>query len=121
MSDFQYLTIEDALKLVEMLGAGPVRDAGLLDSAFARPQSSAFGADAYPTLPLKAAAMMHSIVKNYSLFDGNKRMSLLSTHTFVELNNAHLGMTMDEAYNLILEIASGNMELTEVAGRLKIL
>ena len=74
MSEFFYLNVEEALELIRLLGAGPVRDVGLLDSALARPQSSAFGEDAYPTLRLKAAALMHSLVKNHSLMDGNKRL-----------------------------------------------
>jgi len=70
MSEYFYIDVEEALKIVKSLGAGPVRDIGLLDSALARPQSSAFGEDAYPTLQLKAAALMHSLIKNHSLIDG---------------------------------------------------
>ena len=36
----------------------------------ARPQSSDFGEDVYPTLKLRAAAL-HSIVTNHALIDGN--------------------------------------------------
>ena len=62
MSEIEYLDLEDLLGLVRALGAGPVRDVGLLDSAAARPRSQAFGEDAYGTLPLKAAALLHSLV-----------------------------------------------------------
>jgi hypothetical protein len=41
------------------------------DPAVARPQSSAFGEGAYPTFKLKAAALLHSIVTNHALVDGN--------------------------------------------------
>ena len=43
-------TLEDLLGLVHRLGIGPVRALGLLEAAIARPQSSAFGEDAYPTI-----------------------------------------------------------------------
>ena len=56
----EYLSLEDLLDLVNALGAGPVRDLGLLDSACHRPRASFFGQEAYPTLTGKAAALMHS-------------------------------------------------------------
>ncbi|WP_229117223.1 type II toxin-antitoxin system death-on-curing family toxin [Enemella dayhoffiae] len=53
-----------------------VRDAGLLESAAARPQTSVFGQDAYPDLVTKAPALTQSIVGNHALVDGNKRLGL---------------------------------------------
>lgn len=70
MSDVRYLTLEEALQAVSQMGWGPVQDAGLLDSAINRPAASAFGRDAYPTMGLKAAAMLHSIAGNHPLVDG---------------------------------------------------
>jgi len=119
MSEFIYLNVEEALELIRLLGAGPVRDVGLLDSALARTQSSAFGEDAYPTLQLKAAALMHSLVKNHSLMDGNKRLAFLSTHTFFEINGYELDISLDEGYDLVLEIAGGDVDLEEIASRLR--
>ena len=51
----EYLSLEDLLVLIDRLSIGPVVDMGLLDSARARPQTSVFGRDAYPTLEAKAA------------------------------------------------------------------
>ena len=68
--------IEDLLGLVRALGAGPVRDVGLLDAACARPRSTVFGQDAYASLEHKAAALLHSSVRNHALVDGNKRLGL---------------------------------------------
>ena len=51
-------SLEDLLGLVAVLGAGPVRDLGLLDSACHRPRSGIFGRQAYPTLAGKAAALL---------------------------------------------------------------
>ena len=59
------------------LGAGPVRDLGLLDSACHRPQASYFGQEAYPALTGKAATLMHLLACNRALVDGNKRLALL--------------------------------------------
>ncbi len=65
--DVVYLDLEDLLLFTDLLGAGPVRDPGLLDSACARARSSAFGMDAYPTVELKAAALLHTVGGNHAL------------------------------------------------------
>ena len=54
-----------------MNGRQKIRDIVLLESAVLRPAASAFGADAYPTLPEKAAALLHSIARNHPFTDGN--------------------------------------------------
>lgn len=79
MTEVEYLNLEDLLKLFRTLEVGPVRDVSLLDSAAARPRSSAFGEDAYPSLELKAAALLHSVARNHALADGNKRLAWLAT------------------------------------------
>jgi death-on-curing protein len=43
VTEVEYLNLEDLLKLFRTLEVGPVRDVSLLDSAAARPRSSAFG------------------------------------------------------------------------------
>ncbi|MBX3093991.1 MAG: type II toxin-antitoxin system death-on-curing family toxin [Cryobacterium sp.] len=92
-----------------------VRDEGLLFSALARPAASAFGKDAYETLELKAAALMSSIARNHALFDGNKRTAWVLTVAFVNLNGFDLDMTQDEKYDLVLAVATGTLELDEIA------
>lgn len=59
----QYVTIEEVQTINEdILGTqGGLRDAGLLASAVGRPQQVVFGADAYPTLFDKTAALLESI------------------------------------------------------------
>ena len=69
----EYLTLEDALSLIEDLAVGPVRDLGLLDSALHRPATMLWGHDAYATIDEKAAALLDSLVRNHPLVDGNKR------------------------------------------------
>lgn len=116
--EVEYLDLEDALRLVEMAGIGPVRDIGLLDSAMARPRSSAFGQDAYPTLPLKAAALLHSLVGNHALVDGNKRLGWLATVTFLGINGFEVDLKDDDAYQLVWDIAAGQLNLEEIVVRL---
>jgi death on curing protein len=114
----RYLGLEDLLELVRRLGAGPVRDLGLLDAAVARPQSSAFGTDAYPSFALKAAALLHSIVRNHALADGNKRLAWLATVVFAELNDQPVVLTDDEAFDLVMAAAAGSIDVQEIAAAL---
>jgi death-on-curing protein len=120
VSELEYLDVEDLLRLVARLGVGPVRDVGLLDSAAARPRSSAFGEDAYSTLALKAAALLHSVTINHALVDGNKRLGWLATAVFVDLNGERLELPADEAFTLVWEVASGLDDVEEIARRLRV-
>jgi death-on-curing protein len=105
-----YLDLEDLLILVRMLGAGPIRDVGLLESAAARPRTSLFGDDAYPSVEFKAAALMRSLCKNDALVDGNTRLALLSTVTFLRMNGFPFTMSQDEACDLTMRVAEGVAE-----------
>ena len=84
----EYLDLDDLVDLARTLlgDPPPIRDIGLLGSAAARPQTTAFGEDAYPNLLTKAAALLQSLVNNHSLVDGNKRLGWLATAVFLELN-----------------------------------
>jgi death-on-curing protein len=114
----EYLDLEDLLNLVVHLGVGPVRDVGLLDSAAARPRSSAFGQDAYPSLDLKAAALLHSVVNNHALVDGNKRLAWLAAVVFLDVNGHQPKLTDDEAFDLVWQVAGGAVEVEEIARQL---
>lgn len=118
--DVDYLDVEDLLRLTRDLGAGPVRDVGLLDSAAARPRASAFGADAYPALDLKAAAHLHSIARNHALVDGNKRLAWLATVVFLDINRHVTGVDDEAAFALVMSVAEGNDDLEEIAERLRV-
>ena len=114
----EYLSLEDLLGIVKTLGAGPVRDLGLLDSACHRPQASFFGQDAYPSLAGKAAALMHSLACNHALVDGNKRLALLATVVFLRINGHYLELTDDEAFDLTLSVAAGQLDADGIEKRL---
>jgi death on curing protein len=119
MIEIEYLDVEDIVGMIRALGVGPIRDLGLLDSAVNRPKSSAFGEDAYETLGLKAAALLHSVTKNHALVDGNKRLAWLSTVVFCDLNGFEPDLTDDDAYQLVWDIASAAEEnIATIADRL---
>ena len=120
MIDVEHLELDDLLAMVRALGAGPVRDVGLLDSAAARPRATAFGESAYPTLPLQAAALLHSLVRNHALVDGNKRLGWLATVVFLDLNGHRPELTDDAAFQLVMDVAAGSAELEDIAARLRV-
>jgi death-on-curing protein len=116
--------VEDVLVIARIaIGSTPrLRDAGLLDSACHRPAATVFGEDAYPTLLLKAAALLHSLTANHPFIDGNKRTAWLSTVVFLRDNGAEV--IAPDAYDgeitaLVLEIAAGTLrEVGDIADRL---
>jgi death-on-curing protein len=107
-----YLDLEDLLHVAaRTLGREPdVRDAGLLESALARPQVSAFGKEAYPGIHDKGAALLHSLARNHALIDGNKRLALAATLAFYGMNGLRLTFTNDEAYACVVDIAAGRLD-----------
>jgi death on curing protein len=110
-----YLTLPELLHVADRtLGGEPkVRDIGLLESALARPQATAFGADAYPDLDAKAAALLHSLARNHALVDGNKRLALAGVIAFYGLNGRRLTLSNDEAYDLVIAVADGSLDAVE--------
>lgn len=116
-----FLDFDDVVYIAERVLEGDVaiRDRGLLASAVARPMASAFGEDAYATLHDKCAALLHSVARNHALVDGNKRLALGVTIAFLGVNGWRLTLTEDEAYELIVAVASGTVDdVPTIAARL---
>ena len=115
-----HLDLDDLLHVAaRTLGEVQVRDAGLLESALARPRATAFGEDAYPSVHGKAAALLHSLARNHALVDGNKRLALAATIAFYGLNGLRLTLSNDEAYDLVIAVAAGDLDDVEpIAARL---
>jgi death-on-curing protein len=107
-----FLDLESLLYVAtRTLGSEPeVRDYGLLEAALARPQASAHGESAYPGIHEKAAALLHSLARNHALVDGNKRLALAATIAFYGINGIRLTLTNEEAYELVVDVASGRLD-----------
>lgn len=115
-ADVDYLTVEDLLETAAgVLHEVPLRDPGLLASAAARPATAVFGDDAYPRFPEKAAALMHSLVRNHPLVDGNKRLAWSAMRVFCMVNGRDLTYTVDEAETFVLAAAAGDVDVPEIA------
>jgi death-on-curing protein len=114
--EIDYLTVDDLLEIAAgVLDNVTLRDAGLLAAAAGRPRVTVFGADAYPTFDDKSAALLHSLVRNHSLVDGNKRLAWAATRVFCILNGRDLTYSVDEAETLMLAAAAGELDVPELA------
>jgi death on curing protein len=111
----EFLDVEDLLVIAcdAVGGDVAVRDHGLLASAAARPQATAFGEDAYPTIHMKAAALLHSLLRNHALVDGNKRLAWLATYVFLDLNGHTPRAGQDEVVEFVLTVAGGSLSDVE--------
>lgn len=105
------LDLADVLRFAEAaLGAEPVvRDFGLLESALARPATTVLGRDAYPTVRLKAAALLQSLCTNHALVDGNKRLAWATTAVFLVLNGERPRVDQDAVFDLVVAVSDGTM------------
>jgi death-on-curing protein len=119
----RYLTVAEIIEIArDYLGSSfALRDPGLISAAAARPQTCVFGEEPYPDLWLKAAALLHSLVGNHALVDGNKRVALICTDVFLKLNGARLDPSRgDEIFKLVMSVADGSMdEVDQIAAILR--
>lgn len=121
-----YLTVEQNLFLHMRLvqetgGTHGIRDLPLLQSAVARPrrsprpQATFQGEDLYPGVHAKAAALMHSLIENHPMVDGNKRLGAASAGIFLQLNKWRLTATNVELEEFTLRVARGGVDADEIA------
>jgi death-on-curing protein len=100
-------------QLSEHGGPDGIRDAGLIDSALARPQNLY----AYKQAEVSelAAAYLFGIVKNHGFVDGNKRVAAVVCEVFLELNGCRLTASDEAWLETVLGVAEGSMEETILA------
>jgi len=117
-----YLDLDDLLLVAARAVEGTVvvRDYGLLGSAVARPRTTVLGAEAYPDLHTKAAALLHSLCRNRSLVDGNKRLAWTACQVFLGLNGEWVEASEDDRFDLMIAVASGAIDtVDEIAEQLR--
>lgn len=126
MSEVYVPTYADVLAIADRLGVA-VRDPGLVESAVARPRSTAFGADAYPDLWTKAAALLQSLTRNHAFVDGNKRIGWIAATAFLTVNGAVsrrrlAALDQDAAYDLVIAVCTGELrDIEQIAQALRAL
>ena len=119
-----FLALDEVLALqadqIERYGGeAGVRDPGLLSSALAMPQATFGGEWLHPTLPEMAAAYLFHIVRNHPFVDGNKRAGLIAAIAFLGLNDQELVADPDELVELVVAVAAGEADKSQIAVFLK--
>lgn len=115
MTDPDFLTTRDLLDIAAgVLPAVQVRDAGLLESAAARPRITVFGDPAYPDLFSQAGALLHSLVR-HTLVDGDRRLAWSAARVFLLMNDVDLEYDVDDAEQMVLRAARGEDDVAVIA------
>lgn len=92
-----------------------VRDFSLLHSAVERPKATFQGHNLYPTIFLKAAALLQSLCMNHPFTDANKRTAWISTKRFLKVNDYHLKAKRLEAADFMVFVDNQKPKLTQIS------
>jgi len=112
----RYLSLAEALVIAETvtgLNAATLTRSSrieLLDSALHAPQASFAGQELYPQFIDKAAILTVRIAKNHPLPDGNKRLAWTCCNMFLMVNGYRLDVPTDPAVEIMLAVASGELD-----------
>ena len=104
-------------QLAEHGGATGVRDAGLLDSAMARPRNLALYGE--PDVCALAAAYAFGLVRDHPFVDGNKRSAFVAAELFLALNGRRLVATDADCVLTVLRLAASDIDEAAFAAWLR--
>ncbi len=100
-------------QLAEHGGGSGVRDAGLLESALARPVNQwSYG---QVDLAILAAAYAFGIARNHPFVDGNKRTAWVLARLFLDVNGASLIFEPEQAIQAMTDLAAGKLTEEQMA------
>jgi len=121
----RYLTVQEVLYMHrEALrlygGLAGMKDEAAFQSAVARPRTSVGGADAFPTLPLKAAVYFESFVRYHPFNDGNKRIAYMAAGQFLRMNGMVLYAPPETVDEFATYVISDRPGLDEIAAWLEL-
>lgn len=118
---FRYLSVQEVVAIniavIQKYSPGEdigVKDGGLLESAVLRPQSSAFGDDAYPSLFEKAAALFVSLGQNHPFQYANKRTAFTALIIFLRFNGHYFVMDQKAAEDLTVDMVNHRYHFKEL-------
>jgi death on curing protein len=106
--DAQALLAVHEEQLAEHGGAAGTRDAGLFESALARPLHLAAYGD--PDAADLAAAYGVGLARNHPFIDGNKRTAFVAVELFLALNGFDLMASDTDCVLTMLAVASGEID-----------
>nr|WP_208527729.1 type II toxin-antitoxin system death-on-curing family toxin [Methylacidiphilum caldifontis] len=102
--------------VAETGGSIGILDRGKLEAALARPLTTAFDYEPFPTPALKVAALIESIITTHPFLDGNKRTAMRLGLALLEFNFPRIGTASDaEIEAIAVGVAEGTVALSDVA------
>jgi death-on-curing protein len=115
----EHLSVEQVLSLhqslVGHLSDAGVRDLRALDAAVTRPTATFDGADLYPSLDVKAAALMTGIIVGAPFVERNRETALVAGECFLIANSASLTTTDKELETIAASVATGEVGVEALA------
>lgn len=106
------VTIHD-VQIAEHGGSDGVRDGGAIESALMRPINLALYAE--PDAADLAACYAYGLTKNHGFVDGNKRTAWVVARLFLADNGHGLAFDVDEAVQVMEQIATNEIRENELA------
>lgn len=100
-------------------GSDGVRDAGLVESALARPRASFGDYEAYPDLYSKAAVLLEGLIKNHGFVDGNKRTGIAAVSVFLQKNGHYFSASETALWKFVVAVAEAKFDIDQIAAWLK--
>lgn len=106
--------------LIKRYGGTPgIRDRGLLASALAQPRMTVDKKFLHRSIFDKAAAYGYHVCRNHPFVDGNKRIAFVLMDIFLQQNSWNLEASEEEAYDVMIRLASGDLSKAGLATWLK--
>ena len=115
----KFLSLTEAIEihqdqLARYGGGSGIRDMELLKSALGMPAATYGGEYLHTDVYEMAAAYLFHIVKNHPFVDGNKRVGAVAALVFLILNGYNLDAPEDDLAEIVLSVARGETDKTEV-------
>jgi death-on-curing protein len=100
-------------QLAEHGGSSGIRDEHLLDSALAKPHN-VFAYEDAPSIFRLAASYAFGLARNRAFVDGNKRIALVISVLFLNLNGWGVQAEREDVYATFLQLAEGSLSEDEL-------
>jgi death on curing protein len=78
-----------------------------------------FGVPLHPTASDQASAYLYHLCQAHAFVDGNKRTAVFAMLAYLHLNGYRLRASNDDLFQLVVKIANGTLEKTEVAAQIE--
>ncbi|MFJ5220900.1 fic family toxin-antitoxin system, toxin component [Streptomyces sp. NPDC088354] len=115
-----YATVPMLLQVAEHITGDPqADDLGVLDAAVARHRAEAMGQEIYGSIWLKAAALVHTLVRLPALEHSNGQFGWSAAVAFLQVNGRSLAYEPKDAAILVRGVIAGDVPVRQVALQLR--